>query len=179
MNSMYFFVWLLPLIYMLHDFEEIFMVEVWSKRYKNEIDAAWPKRQPFGLNYIQHCQTPTFAFTVYILFIISTTVSLLSLVFQTYFVWYGIFLGITLHFILAHVPICFKVKHYGPGIFSSIILLFPSIWCLYKVAMLLHYSPLTILLTLLLGLVLTVFVLLFFHKKMGTWSEMIYRYSQK
>lgn len=176
---MYFIVWLLLLIYMLHDFEEIFMGEVWAKRYSSEIDAAWPNRKPFGLNYVHHCQTPTFAFTVYVLFMITTVVSLLSVIFQNYFVWYGIFFGIAAHFILVHVPMCIKIKHYVPGIFSSIILIVPSVWCLYNAAVLLHYDVMMILIVLILGLALSIFVLLFFHKKMGNWSEMLYRYSQR
>ena len=179
MNSMYFIVWLLPLIYMLHDFEEIFMVDVWAKRYKSEIDAAWPKKQPFGLNYINHCQTPTFAFAVYILLLISTAVSLLSVIFQSYVIWYGVFSGIALHFVLTHVPLCIKMRHYVPGIYSSIILIAPSVWCLYKAAVLLHYGALTILLAMLAGIALSIFIMLFFHKEMGNWSAMLYKYSQK
>lgn len=179
MNSMYFIVWLLPLIYMLHDFEEIFMAESWAKRYKSEIDTAWPNRQPFGLNYIHHYQTPTFAFTVYILFIISTAVSLLSVIFNNYLIWYGVFCGITAHFVLVHIPMCIKIKHYVPGIYSSVMLLTPSIWCLYEAAVLLHFNSLTILIALLLGIAFAAFAMLFFHKRMENWSEMLYRYSQK
>jgi len=36
MNTMNFIVWLFPVIFMLHDFEEIIMVEVWGSHYNAE-----------------------------------------------------------------------------------------------------------------------------------------------
>ena len=53
MNSMNFIVWMLPVLFMFHDFEEIFMAEAWHNRYQKEIETCWPKNQPFGLNYIR------------------------------------------------------------------------------------------------------------------------------
>lgn len=177
MNNMYFIVWMMPIIYILHDFEEISLAEVWAKRFKKEIDLAWPKRQPFGINYVNHYQTPTFALGVYVLFLTSSVVTLLSVVFQNYFLWYGAFLGITLHLIFVHMLLCIKFKHYVPGVITSIILLIPSIWFLYQSEMILHYGVITILLACLLGIALTVFFMLFIHKQMGHWSELLYKYS--
>ncbi len=30
-------IWLLPILFMIHDFEEIIMAEAWSKRFKKEL----------------------------------------------------------------------------------------------------------------------------------------------
>jgi hypothetical protein len=40
MNTMNFIVWMLPIIFMIHDFEEILMAEVWGKRYKEKINQT-------------------------------------------------------------------------------------------------------------------------------------------
>ena len=68
MNTMSFIVWMLPIMFVIHDFEEIIMAEVWGKRHRKEINAVWPKKQPFGLNYVENCHTPVFAIGVLILF---------------------------------------------------------------------------------------------------------------
>jgi hypothetical protein len=51
---MNFIVRMLPVIFILHDFEEIIMAEGWGKRYKERINRLWPNKQPFGLNYMKH-----------------------------------------------------------------------------------------------------------------------------
>jgi hypothetical protein len=116
MNKMSFIVWMLPVIFMIHDFEEIIMVEEWGKRYRKEINIAWPKRQPFGLNYIQNCQTPIFSIGVEVEFLLFSLISLFSVFFQSYFLWYGAFLGVMLHMFFIHVLICLRFKNYVPGV---------------------------------------------------------------
>jgi hypothetical protein len=44
MNTMSFIVWMFPIIFMLHDFEEIIMVEAWGNRYRKAINTAWPQK---------------------------------------------------------------------------------------------------------------------------------------
>ena len=50
MKTMSFLVWSLPILYMLHDFEEIILAEAWTSRYKKEINQCFGNNQPFGLN---------------------------------------------------------------------------------------------------------------------------------
>ncbi len=178
MNTMSFIVWMLPVIFMLHDFEEIIMAEVWGKRYKKRINTVWPKRQPFGLNYIQHCHTPTFSIGVEVEFVLFTVISLLSVIFQNYFIWYGAFLGVVIHMIIIHVSICFQFKNYVPGVITSIIFLGPSIWFLYKAEEIVHYRGGTVALACLLGIALMMIIIPLLHKLMAFWSQWLYKYSQ-
>lgn len=177
MNSMNFIVWMLPIIFMLHDFEEIIMAEVWGKRYEKEINKTWPNKQPFGLNYIKTCHTPTFSIGVEVIFLIGSVISFFSVMFQNYFLWYGSFLGITLHFVFVHMLGTLKFKHYVPGVITSFIFLIPSIWFLYAAEKILHFNTLTILLALLFGILLTIFLILYLHKLMGSWSKTLDKYS--
>ncbi|MCB2307382.1 HXXEE domain-containing protein [Clostridium estertheticum] len=178
MDTMNFIVWMLPIIFMLHDFEEIIMAEVWGKRYGKAINIAWPKIQPFGLNYVYNCQTPTFSIGVEILFLFFSLISLFSIIFQNYFLWYGAFLGVTLHLVFIHMLICIRFKHYVPGVVTSIIFILPSIWFLYAANNILHYGTSTILLASLLGIILTLILMPALHKIMGSWSKCLYKYSQ-
>lgn len=179
MNTMHFIVWMLPIIFMLHDFEEIIMVEVWGKRYQKEINSTWTKKQPFGLNYIQNYHTSTFSIGVEVLFLLFSSISFLSVIFQNYFLWYGAFLGITLHLIFIHMLVCIKFKHYVPGVMTAFVFLMPSIWFLHKAQEILHYSIGTIFLAGLLGTILTLTLLPILHKGMETWSKGLYNYSRK
>lgn len=178
MNSMNFIVWMLPVIFMIHDFEEIIMAEVWGKRYRKEINTVWPKMQPFGLKYIHVCQTPTFSIGVGFEFLLFSLISLFSVLFRNYFLWYSAFLGVTLHLVLAHMFMCIKFKHYVPGIITSIIFLLPSIWFLFTAKNILHYSISIILLACLLGFVLMITMIPILHKLMGSLSKSLSKYSE-
>lgn len=155
------------------------MAEVWGKRFKTEIDTTWPGRKPFGINYIRHCQTPTFSIGVGVEFLIFTVICLFSVALQNYFIWMGAFIGISLHMILIHVPLCFRIKHYVPGVMTSLIFFVPSVRLIYQAILLLHYDVANVLLACLLGAALVAVVIPLLHKSMGSWSEMLYRYSKK
>lgn len=178
MNTMNFMVWILPVIFMLHDFEEIIMAEIWSRRYENRIDSVWPKWKPFDLKYIRYYQTPTFAIGVGAEFLLSSLISFFSSAIQGYFVWYGAFLGLILHFVIIHVLLCIRFKGYVPGVITSSVFLLPGIWTLYEANKILHYGPWTMLLACLLGIVLTFVLFQVLHKLMGPWSGQMQKYSE-
>jgi hypothetical protein len=178
MNTMSFIVWMLPIIFMLHDFEEIIMVEAWGNRYRKAINTAWPQKKPFGLNYVHNYQTPTFSIAVEIVFLFFSLVSLFSVIFQNYFLWFGAFLGVTIHLVFVHMLICIRFKHYVPGVITSIIFLLPSVWFLYNAKQILHYNVNTILLACLLGIILIIALLPTLHKLMVSLSKWLSRYSE-
>lgn len=178
MNTMNSIVWMLPIIFMIHDFEEIIMSEAWGKRCKRTIDKIWPKMQPFGLKYIHVCQTPTFAIGVEINFVLFSLISFFSVMFQNYLLWFVAFSAITLHMILLHMIMCIHFKGYVPGVITSVIFVLPSIWFLFKAETILHYSIGSILFACLIAVILTVIMVTTLHKFMGCLSKLIYKYSE-
>lgn len=44
MNNINTIVWLLPIIFMIHDFEEIIFIKVWRKRYQHYLDNCTMKK---------------------------------------------------------------------------------------------------------------------------------------
>lgn len=177
MNVMNFIAWLLPVTFMLHDFEEIIMAEVWNKRNQSKINLVWVKWKPFGLNYIHDFQTPTFSIAVGVEFLGFSLISLFSIVFHGYFLWYGAYIGLILHYVLIHMFLCIRFKGYVPGIVTSAIFLFPSIWILYKAEQILNYSFEKILFACLLGIILTYIFFQVLHRLMGYWSDLLSKYS--
>ena len=178
MDAMNFIVWYLPITFMLHDFEEIIMAEVWSKRNQAKISKVWVKWKPFGLNYIHGFQTPTFSIAVGIEFLVFSLISLFSGLFNDYFFWYGACLGLVLHYLLIHVFLCVKFKGYVPGILTSAIFLLPSIGVLYQAKQILQYSVGKIMLACLLGIALTYLFFKVLHRLMGYWSGLLARYAK-
>lgn len=173
MNTMSFLVWLLPVLFMLHDFEEIIMVEVWGKRYKPQIDIVWPNRPPFDLKNIHAYKTASFSIAVEILFLNFSVISYFSVFFQNYFLWFACLIGLVLHFVLFHIVLCIRFGHYVPGVITSIFFLLPGGWLLNVAQSILHYNILTILLACatIIALGAALFPLLF--KVMTFWSKRV------
>jgi len=177
MNTMSFIVWMLPIIFMIHDFEEILMAEVWGKRYRQQINQTWPKRKPFGLNEIHYWFTPTLSIGVELEFLLFSLISWFSVLFQNYMLWFAAFAGLLLHMLFIHVFICFRFKNYVPGVITSVIFLLPGLWFFYSAEKILRYDAGLILFACLLGAGLIFFMILSLHTLMGKLSKWLYQYS--
>lgn len=178
MYTMNFIVWMFPVIFMIHDFEEIIMAEVWGCRYRKEISEVWPNRQPFGLNNMHFYKTPAFSIAVEVEFLLFSLISLFSVIFQSYFLWYSGFLGITLHLVFVHMLLCIRFRNYVPGVITSIIFILPNVWILYLAQTIIRYDMRTILLSCLLGIILIIILIPMLHKAMGLWSKWLQKYSK-
>jgi hypothetical protein len=178
MNSINSIVWMLPILFMFHDFEEIILAEAWNKRYKDEIEVCWPKRQPFGLDYIRFFPTPTISWGVYVEFILYALISLLTVITQNYFIWFAFFIGVTLHLVLLHIPLCIQFRHYVPGIVTAMVALIPSVWFLIEAAYILHYTFITVALATVCSLVLMLLLIPILHKLTGPMSACIQKYAK-
>ena len=177
MESMNFIVWMLPVIFMVHDFEEIIMAEVWDKRFHERIVKLFPKRRPFGLGEVHRWQTPTLSVAVAIEFVLFALISFLSVVFQNYLVWFSAFLGLLIHMVVIHILVCFWFRGYVPGVVTSAILLIPGIFYLMKAQAILNYDTLTLLLAGGTGIALLAVILPLLHRFMGTTDTWLDRYA--
>lgn len=179
MKTMYFIVWVLPIIYMLHDFEEIIMVEAWGKRYHDALNKTFPKKQPFGLNYMHSHRTATLSTGIYALYTFFVIVSFCSALLNRYFLWYSAMLVITIHFILPHVILSIKFKHYVPGLITAILFLIPGIYYLNAARILLHYNIPTLLMACITGLILMFILLPLSHKSLKSISLWLMHYAKE
>lgn len=178
MNNIVFWVWMLPVLFMLHNFEEIIMAEAWGNRYRTKINKIWPNRQPFGLKYIHKSyQTATFSIGVEVIFFLFVLVSFFSVLFDNYFLWYTSMIGLLLHFVFLHIAMSIRFKNYVPGVVTSILFLFPNGWILYNAEKILQYSVLTVLLACATVIALAVILFSVLHKSMGPWSKWVEHYA--
>jgi hypothetical protein len=179
MNTMGFFLWLMPVIFMVHEFEEIFMVEAWGSRHKEKINAIWPQKKPSGLDYAGEYLTASIAISIFVEFLFAILVSVLCAIFQNYYAWFGFWIGFVIHMFFPHLWVTIKFKGYLPGIITCAITLIPSLWVLYQANTILHYGALGLVLSVVvMHLMVTFLVFRGLHKSMVGWSKKLVQYSK-
>ena len=141
-NSVREYILLLPIIFIIHDMEEI--VGFKSFYEKN----AWIyERYPKITAPYRDLKTEKFALAVYEEFIPFFGVSLLAYYFPGPIlnaIWLGLFVSLTAHFVI-HIGQSIVIRKYIPSLITSIIFLPVSIWILYKTVPFVDFTPLTIL----------------------------------
>lgn len=113
--------WALPLLFVLHDFEEMIMVPIWKQRHAQRIHQM--KRPFFG------AVTSGQAFSVGVLeeLLILIVVSLLSYKLHSSILYLAFMVVYTLHFLM-HLRMCLAYRGYVPGIISATLELPIMIW---------------------------------------------------
>lgn len=129
-------VWCLPILFMLHDFEEIIMIGSWKQRFRGQLNTSAGKKQP----YEHFIDTASFSIAVGLLFLIQVIISFFSVLLQSYYVWYGVFFAFTVHLAMVHIPLTIRFTHFVPGVFTAVIMLPLCIYILFQSAFILPYS---------------------------------------
>ncbi|SMC26352.1 Protein of unknown function with HXXEE motif-containing protein [Clostridium acidisoli DSM 12555] len=173
MNNMNAIAWLLPIIFMIHDFEEIIFIKVWRKRYEHYLDNCTMKKKP----YADFRSPDEFSIGVEILFVILSIISLFSVFFNNYYVWYGFLFTVIAHFVILHCKICLDFKHYVPGIVTAILFLPITIYIMYTATILLNFTAIEILLSCAGGAVFTFIIFGILKKSEKHFESFLIKYS--
>ena len=174
MLSMNSIVWILPVIFMLHDFEEIILVGVWKQRYRKMLNILSIKKKP----YKHFRNTNSFSMAIAALFLITVVIGLVSIITKNYCVWYGAFFAFTAHFLL-HIVLTLRFKHFVPGIITAIIFLPVCIFVLYKVTALLSYSYKTLVSSSVLCCLGVAIIFYFINQLIGIFDKWLQKYASK
>ncbi|MCM3714922.1 HXXEE domain-containing protein [Alkalihalobacillus oceani] len=117
-------IWLFPIVFMFHDFEEILTVENWTKQNK---DAVMKKLRPFFRRHLSssfQLTTLQFARNVFWLFLAIVIASLLAALYSFYFPFL-MFLALFFAHVFTHIGQAIYVRRYTPGLISSVVLVLP------------------------------------------------------
>ncbi|PIE79411.1 MAG: HXXEE domain-containing protein [Candidatus Delongbacteria bacterium] len=119
---------LLPIVFMIHDFEEIIMFKPWLNKNKIEIKERFPKFKNF-LSKKHYFNLSTSGFSIAVLheFVLISLVTVLSLFYKSYDWWFGAFAVFSLH-LFVHIIQWIIYGKYIPAIVTSILTL-P--YCIY------------------------------------------------
>ena len=159
--------WLFPIIFMLHEMEEIIGFKIWL--YKNiDIVKRYNKISMIYQNYSNE------GFSVAVLeeYLLCILVTGVSIFLKIYIIWVGAFIAFSGH-LLVHIIQSIIIKRYVPALVSSIILLPISVFLINEVIHTFRYTFSSIVISSIICIIVMLLNLMFIHKIMKKVSEKI------
>lgn len=123
--------WLLPIAFMVHDFEEIIMMRPWYRKNERYLKARFP-RLISRIAVTATLSTPAFALAVLGEFIVLSAVTLACAELALYSAWAAVAVLFLIHNIV-HIGSCFVMGRYVPFIVTSVL---TSVYLAYALAVL-------------------------------------------
>ena len=114
--------YIFPIIFMLHEFEEIIFLKIWLHRNKECLHRKFPKAG--AKIYSQYGNFTTSGFTLAIAeeFILASIITYTAIIIQYPYLWFTVFIGFSVH-IVVHIFQWILYRKYIPVIITSILVL--------------------------------------------------------
>lgn len=161
MNFLYMLMLFIIILFVIHEFEEIILINPWKQKYKKYIESLKAKGKNVPFNF--SCSTSAIATGILEEFIIFFTVTIVSCLTNSYFIWYGLFGVCIIHYFI-HIFLCVTFKKYVPGFTTSIVFIPFSCFMFYKFTVILNYTVMTSIFSIFIGFLILLPNLLFIHK---------------
>lgn len=166
------YIWLLPLLFVFHDFEEIIGMRVWVARNGADISKRFP---PFKFIFNNLTSTAGFALAVAEEFVLLLIICGLTFTGIRAFslLWLGTFIAFTLHLVV-HIGQAVVIRKYIPALATSILILPVSLWLIADCIKVSDFSPTEIIIYSLAAVVAVGANLLLAHwlaRKFGEWVK--------
>ena len=169
MNDIKILVWLFPILFTFHDFEEIIFMQLWISKNRSYLYERFPGLSRRLLPHFDSISTSSFALGVWEEFILVSIVTVISYITDSYNMWIGLFISFTLHLIV-HCLQALIIRKYVPAVATSIICL-PA--CIYIIGYTAQLLPLgTVVLYSILGFIIMAANLGLVHKGMDIFAEL-------
>jgi len=170
-------IWLLPIIFMIHDFEEIIMMNSWIKRNRHFLLNKFPKLAKRLLSNYDNLSTSSFSLAVAEEFIIIGISAFLAIQFHWYLLWIACFMAFSIHLIL-HIIQWLIIRTYIPAIFTSILALNYSIITFRILIISNLYTIKEFILIGVFGMIIMFLNLLFIHKMAARFEIFLANYEK-
>ncbi|MDF1548407.1 MAG: HXXEE domain-containing protein [Bacteroidales bacterium] len=170
-------IWLFPLIFMLHDFEEIIMMQAWQNKNKDYLLTRFPRIGKRIIGTYENLSTASFSIAVLEEFLILSIAAVLAAEFDNFLLWTASFLAFFMHLFI-HIIQWIIIRRYLPAIVSTFLAL-P--YCIYAFNELIYrslYSYSELALLFLAGLILLVTNLLMVHKLAAFFEKWLKSYAK-
>ncbi len=118
--------WLFPVIFMLHELEEIIGLRIWLDKNPDIVN-----RYPLLLKIRQNFSYEGFAFAVLEQYLCCILIVLTAVYYQWYLIWMGAFIAFAIH-LAVHIVQSAIIRRYVPAVLSSVILLPVSMAVLHE-----------------------------------------------
>lgn len=147
-------IWLFPIVFMIHEFEEMVFMKWWIRKNSESILLRFPR---FGARIIQQqksLSTEQFTLIVAEEFIIVFLVIIISELTSNYNLYLGLVFAYSIH-LLVHIIQSIVIRQYTPAIVTSII---TGLFCIYAIYYFINNDLIDITNTIIYGLGLSLFV---------------------
>ena len=162
MNELRWFTWLFPLLFIVHDMEEIIKAKQWCKKGLKQFIPL--PITPFG-NTKSTAGLAVGVFEELILWILAT---LLGNITGFYGLWYGLLTANIIHLVLFHIVLLpLSYRHYVPGEVTAWLTLFPCCYILILAQRILKYSAVEITLWIIIGFIFAFVNVKVLHKNIN------------
>ena len=156
-------IWLLPIVFMIHDFEEIIFFKPWISKNKDYLTEKFPKISKRFLVRFDNLSTFAFALAVAEEFVLLSLITVGSVLFNNYILWLVAFMGFFVHLLL-HLGQWIILKRYIPAICTTFLALIYCTYSLYEIISNNLFQILEIVLWTIIGFGLVGVNLVFAHK---------------
>ena len=119
----------LPLVFMLHDFEELIGAEPWLRANRAALLQRFPRLAPRLVAQLERMAGAPFTYSVFLLFALLTLLSFYTALCGDYRLWYGVLAVFTAH-LLVHLLQWALWRRYIPCIITSLLALPYGFWAL-------------------------------------------------
>jgi len=113
-------IWLFPIAFMLHEFEEILFMKPWIKRNKSTIAARFPFLAPRFNTFTKGFSTRKFTLVVAEEFVLVSAIAFVAAEWDWYNLFVGVIMAYALH-LLTHLVQFVIYRRYIPAIVTTII----------------------------------------------------------
>jgi len=123
------FIWLFPIVFMIHEFEEIIFIRWWLGKYKEPILIKFPKLGKRIIGQFDSFSTEAFSLIVAEEFLIASVIVIISALKNYYDLYFGLIIAYSVH-LLIHLFQTLLVGRYTPAIVTTIL---SGIFCVYVI----------------------------------------------
>ncbi len=166
------YLWLFPVLFIFHDFEEIIGLGIWFKNNNKKISEKYPKIFSAISKMYAEYSTEGMALAVFEEFVLCVLVCLIATFSGFYLLWIGAVIAFIFHMIM-HIGQSVMLKSYVPALATSIIATPVSIYVLVNSLQLFTYSAGQIVLWSIIGLLIIAVNLKFSHSLMHKFTRWI------
>ena len=128
--------WLFPVVFMVHDFEEIIMIPSWMRKNREIILARFPQIGKRLLSRFGNLSGPGFSVAVLEEFLLISLLTFLSVRYSLFNLWTGLMLVFWLH-LFVHVIQFLIFRAYIPAIVTALLSI---LYCAYALVFVIHHG---------------------------------------
>lgn len=112
--------WLLPIVFMLHDLEELIFIKWWLSRNKTTLLTRYPRLAPFVISHLDSLSTQALALVVAEEFLLLSLFTLLAVEYQLYGAFAG-FVAVYLLHLALHSFKAILMRQYVPATITAVL----------------------------------------------------------